>query len=56
MNPKNIRIYGGNAEYFIQDQYQKDNNFDYEDSIFDCSNAIFDCKDTNLDSKYTIFL
>ena len=55
MSPKNIRIYGGTGEYFIEDQYQKDNNFDCKDSIFDCNNAIFDCKDTNFDSKYTIF-
>ena len=54
MDPKNIRISGGNGEYFIEDQYQKDNNFDCNDSIFDCNDAIFDCKDTNFDSKYTI--
>ena len=55
MDRKNIRIYGGNGIYFIEDQYQKDKNFDCKDSIVDCNDAIFDCKDTNFDSKYTIF-
>ena len=34
--------------YFIEDQYQKDKNFD-------CKDTIFDCKDTNFDFKDTIF-
>ena len=46
MDSKNIRISGGNGEYSIEDQYQKDNNFDCKGSIFDCNDAIFDCKDT----------
>ena len=48
MDPENIRLYGGNGAYFVEDQYQKDNNFD-------CKDTIFDCKDTNFDCKATIF-
>ena len=35
MDRKKIKIYGGNGEYFIEDQYQKNNNFYCKDSIFD---------------------
>ena len=49
MDPKNIRLYGGNGLYFIEDQYQKDNNFDCKDTIFDCKDPIFDCEDTIFD-------
>ena len=55
MDPKNIRLYGGNGLYFIKDQYQKDNNFECKNSVFDCKDAIFDCRDTNFRSKNTIF-
>ena len=55
MDPKNIRPYGGNGLYFIEDQYQKDNNFNCKDTLFDCKDAIFDCKDTNFKCKDTIF-
>ena len=34
MDSKNIRLYGGNVLYFIEDQYQKDANFDCKDTIF----------------------
>ena len=55
MRPKNIRLDRGNGLYFIEDQYQKDNNFDCKDTIFDCKDAIFDSKDTNFDCKDAIF-
>ena len=55
MDPKNIRLYGGNGAYFIEDQYQKDANFACKDTIFDCKDAIFDCKDAIFDCKDTIF-
>ena len=45
MDPKNIRLYGGNGLYFIEEQYQKDNNFDCKDTIFDCEDTIFDYDD-----------
>ena len=40
MDPKNIRLYGGNGLYFIEEQYQKDNNFDCKDTIFDCEDDL----------------
>ena len=55
MDPKNIRLYGGNDAYFIEDQYKKDAYFDCKDTIFVCKDAIFDCKDTNFHCKDTIF-
>ena len=45
MDPKNIRLYGGNGLYFVEDQYQKDNNFVCKDTIFDCEDTIFDYED-----------
>ena len=52
MDPKNIRLYGGNGTYFIEDQYQKDynsccgdNNSCYKDTIFGSKDTIFDYKD-----------
>ena len=32
MNPKNIKLYNCNGEYYIKDQYRKDTYFDYEDA------------------------
>ena len=55
MDPKNIRLYGGNDAYFIEDQCKKDAYFDCKDTIFVCKDAIFDCKDTNFHCKDTIF-
>ena len=49
MDPKNIKLYGGNGTYFIEVQYQKDANFDCKDTIFDCKDTNFDCKDTIFD-------
>ena len=34
MDPKNIKLYRGNASYFIIDQYQKDACFYYEDAYY----------------------
>ena len=34
VDPQNSRLYGGNGAYFIEDQYQKDANFDCKDTIF----------------------
>ena len=52
MDPKNIRLYGVNGTYFIEDQYQKDynsccgdNNSCYKDTIFGSKDTIFDYKD-----------
>ena len=41
MDRKKIKIYGGNGEYFIEDQYQKNNNCYCKDSIFDSKQTIF---------------
>ena len=43
MDPENIRLYGGNGAYFVEDQYQKDNNFDCKDTIFDYEDAYYYC-------------
>ena len=32
MDPKNIKHYKSNGEYYIKDQYWKDTYFDYEDA------------------------
>ena len=32
MNPKNIKLYNCNGEYYIKDQYRKDTYFNYEDA------------------------
>ena len=32
MNPKNLKLYNCNGEYYIKDQYRKDTYFDYEDA------------------------
>ena len=45
MDPKNIRLYGGNGRYFIEDQYQKDNNSCCKGTIFGFKDTIFDYKD-----------
>ena len=45
MDPKNIRLYGGNGTYFIEDQYQKDNNSCCGDNNSWCKDTIFDYKD-----------
>ena len=34
MDPKNIALDEGSDSYFIEDQYQKDTNFDYEDAYY----------------------
>ena len=34
MNPRNIRLYQGSGSYFIEDQYQKDNNSEYKDAYY----------------------
>ena len=41
MDPKNIRFYGCTGLYFIEDQYQKDNNFDCKDTTFDYEDAYY---------------
>ena len=45
MDPKNIRLCGGNGTYFIEDQYQKDNNSCCGDNNSWCKDTIFDYKD-----------
>ena len=32
MNPKNIKFYNSNGEYYVKDQYWKNTYFDYEDA------------------------
>ena len=34
MDPRNIRLYQGSVSYFIKDQYQKDDNFEYKDAYY----------------------
>ena len=34
MDPRNIRLYQGSGSYFIKDQYQKDDNFEYKDAYY----------------------
>ena len=34
MDPKNIKLYRGNASYFIIDQFKKDTCFYYEDAYY----------------------
>ena len=55
MDPKNIRLYGGNGVYFIEDQYQKDIKSYCKENNSCCKDTIFGCKDNNCDCKDTIF-
>ena len=41
MDSKNIRLYKGSGVYFIEDQYQKDTNSDYEHTNLDYEDAYY---------------
>ena len=41
MDPENSKLRGGNGLYFIEEQYQKNNNFDCKDTIFDQEDAYY---------------